>query len=170
MRFDALTGRRIWLVTLLVLSGCQQATNVTQRNDVDRSTDDEEIRSLLTANFRASSTRNAAGVADTFTADGDGWIAGLSRVSTRDAIQGAEKKFGGLPGFQSYDGTITEIRYISRDAAIVELSGITTLETGRYGEETTIVVARTPGGWKIAAWRVMNFDQNLLNMIRSNTQ
>ena len=170
MRIDDYTGRRIWLVSLLVLSGCQQATDVKQVSETDRSTDDAAIRSLLASNFQASTAKNAAGVANTFMADGDGWIAGLSRVSTRDAIQGAEEEFGGLPGFQSYGGTITDIRYISRDAAIVELSGITTLDTGQFDEETTIVVARTPEGWKIAAWRVMNFDQTLLNMLRNNAQ
>ncbi len=168
-KYDCI-GRTIWLVSLLVLSGCHQATDVTQGIETDRSKDDSAIRSLLAANFQASTAKNAAGVADTFMADGDGWIAGLSRVSTRDAIQGAEEEFGGLPGFQSYGGTITEIRYISRDAAIVEISGTTKLDTGQFDEETTIVVARTPEGWKIAAWRVMNFDETLLKMLRNNAQ
>jgi hypothetical protein len=99
-------------------------------------------------------------------ADGDAWIAGLSRVSTPDAIRSLEEDFGGMPGFQSYVGRIDNIRFISRDAAIVEILGTTSLDTGSFVEETTIVVARTLDGWKIAAWRVMTFDETLLNMLR----
>ncbi len=71
-----------------------------------------------------------------------------------------------MPGFQSYVGRIDNIRFISRDAAIVEVLGTTTLDTGSFVEETTIVVARTLDGWKIAAWRVMTFDETLLNVLR----
>ena len=71
-----------------------------------------------------------------------------------------------MPGFQGYDARIENIRFISRDAAIVELLGTTTLDTGSFDEETTIVVTRLQEGWKIAAWRVMTFDETLLNMLR----
>ncbi|MCH7571073.1 MAG: hypothetical protein IH919_11005 [Deltaproteobacteria bacterium] len=36
----------------------------------------------------------------------------------------------------------------------------------QVGVKTTIVVARSEDGWKIAAWRVMTFDETLLNMLR----
>jgi len=39
------------------------------------------------------------------------------------------------------------------------VSGITTLDTRSFDEETTIVVVRSEDGWKIAAWRVMTFDE-----------
>ena len=170
MKIRACRSRWVLLVNLLVLSGCEQPAGLTEAGEIDRGADDAAIHALLTANFEASTARDAAGVADTFMPDGDGWIAGMSRVSTRDAIQGAEEEFGGLPGFQSYDGTITSIRYISRDAAIVEISGTTTLDTGEFDEETTIVVARTSDSWKIAAWRVMNFDETLLDLLRTGAR
>ncbi len=71
-----------------------------------------------------------------------------------------------MTGFQSYEGTIDSIRFISPDSAIVEITGTTTLDTGSFDEETTIVVARRDDNWRIAAWRVMTFDETLLNMLR----
>ena len=52
------------------------------------------------------------------------------------------------------------------DSAIVEITGTTTLDTGSFDEDTTIVVARRDDNWRIAAWRVMTFDETLLNMLR----
>ena len=155
-----------WVLIALVLSGCEHTTSTAERSPPDRQADALAIKALLTANFTASTARDAGGVAATFMPDGDGWIAGLSRVATYEGIRNAEEDFGGIPGFQSYNGTIESIRFISRDAAIVEVSGITTLDTGSFDEETTIVVARSEDGWKIAAWRVMNFDETLLNLLR----
>jgi len=166
MKFDSVTGVVAFLVFPLCLSGCNEARDIAQDAPVDRASDEAAIRSLLAANFAASTARDPARVQDTFMPDGDGWIAGLSRVSTREERISAEEEFGSLPGFQSFDGTIESIRFISRDAAIVEISATTTLDTGRFDEETTVVVARTQMGWKIAAWRVMTFDETLLDMLR----
>ena len=60
------------------------------------------------------------------------------------------------------------IRFISADAAIIEITGITTLDTGRFEEKTTIVAARNDGVWKLAAWRVMEFDETLAKMLRGD--
>jgi len=142
----------------LVLGACFSA----QEASVDRESDEAAIRSLLSANFAASTAGDSAGVQDPFMPDGDGWIAGLPRVTGRDERLDAEEEFGGLPGFQSFDGRVESIRFISRDAAIVEIAATTVLDTGRFEEETTVVVARTQDDWKIAAWRVMTFDPVLL--------
>ncbi len=166
MNFNASIRVVSFLIITLSLSGCIETCDTAQDASIDRTADESAIRSLLSANFAASTARDAASVAATYMADGDAWIAGLARVSTDDGIRRLEEDFGGMPGFQSYDGTIESIRFISRDAAIVEISGTTTLDTGRFDEETTIVVARTQVGWKIAAWRVMTFDETLLNMLR----
>ena len=166
MKFDASKRAVRFLVIMLILSGCNETRDTAQESSLDRKADEAAIHALLAANWTASTARNAAGVAETFMADGDAWIAGLSRVSTPDAIRSLEEDFGGMPGFQSYVGRIDNIRFISRDAAIVEILGTTSLDTGSFVEETTIVVARTLNGWKIAAWRVMTFDETLLNMLR----
>ncbi len=166
MNIDASIRVVSFLIIALCLGGCIETCDTAQDASIDRTADERAIHALLAANFAASTAHNAAGVAETFMADGDAWIAGLSRVFTHDAIRSLEEDFGGMPGFQSYDGTIENIRFISRDAAIVEVLGTTTLDTGRFDEETTIVVARTQVGWEIAAWRVMTFDETLLNMLR----
>ncbi len=166
MNFDTSKRAVRFLIIILILSGCNETGDTPQDASADRKADEAAIHALLTANFAASTTRNTAGVAETYMADGDAQIAGLPRVSTHDAIRSLEEDFGSMPGFQSYDGRIENIRFISRDAAIVEILGTTTLDTGSFGEETTIVVARALDGWKIAAWRVMTFDETLLNMLR----
>ena len=166
MIFDSSKRVVRFLIIMLILGGCNEARDIGQEDLLDRKADEAAVHTLLNANFMASTARNAAGVAETYTADGDAWIAGLARVSTHEAIRSLEEDFGGMPGFQSYDGRIDNIRFISDDAAIVEVLGTTTLDTGSFDEETTIVVSRTPDGWKIAAWRVMTFDEILLNMMR----
>ena len=166
MDFDNSKRAIRFLIIILILSGCNETGDTPQDASADRKADEAAIHAVLTANFVASTARNAAGVAETYMADGDAQIAGLPRVSTHDAIRSLEEDFGGMPGFQSYDGRIENIRFISRDAAIVEILGTTTLDTGSFDEETTIVVARALDEWKIAAWRVMTFDETLLNMLR----
>ncbi len=166
MNFDTSKRAARFLIIMLILSGCNEAWDTAQEASPDRQADEAAIHALLAANWTASTARNAAGVAETFMADGDAWIAGLSRVSTPDAIRSLEEDFGGMPGFQSYVGRIDNIRFISRDAAIVQILGTTSLDTDSFVEETTIVVARTLDGWKIAAWRVMTFDETLLNMLK----
>ncbi len=166
MNFDTSKRAIRFLIIMLILSGCNETGDSVQEASLDRKADEAAIHALLATNFAASTARNAASVAETYMADGDAWIAGLARVSNYDALRSLEEDFGGMPGFQSYDGRIENIRFISRDAAIAEIMGTTTLDTGSFDEETTIVVARALDGWKIAAWRVMTFDETLLNMLR----
>jgi len=154
------------LIVALALTSCSEPGDTADRGAIDRTADEAAIRSLLAANFAASSAHDEEGVAATYLPDGDAWIAGLSRVSGFDEMVRAEEEFGGMPGFQSYDGTIDSIRFISTDSAIVEITGTTTLDSGSFDEETTIVVARRDDNWRIAAWRVMTFDETLLNMLR----
>jgi uncharacterized protein (TIGR02246 family) len=161
-------GKALACVVLLAfLSGCSGPCETETSGSLDRNADESAIRSLIAANAAASTAGDAAGVAATYSTDGDVWIAGLSRVSTHDGISSVEEDFQGLPGFQSWDVTIENIRFISRDAAIVEESATTTLDTGSFDEESTIVVVRSEDGWKIAAARVMNFDETLLNLLRN---
>jgi len=154
------------LVAVLVITSCSEPRSPADEREIDRAADEAAIRALLEANFTASSAQEAEGVQATYLPDGDGWIAGLSRISGADDLHRAEEEFGGMPGFQSYDGTIDSVRFISADAAIVEVSGTTTLDSGRFDEEVTIVVARRDDNWGIAAWRVMTFDETLRSMLR----
>jgi len=154
------------LIVALALSSCSEVRDTADRDAIDRTADEAAIRSLLAANWAASSVHDAEGVAATYLPDGDAWIAGLPRVSGSDEIRRLEEEFGSMPGFQSYDGSIDSIRFISPNSAIVEVTGTTTLDTDSFDEEVTIVVARRDVNWRIAAWRVMTFDETLLSMLR----
>ncbi len=154
------------LIVALALTNCSEPRDTRDRGAIDRTADEAAIRALLAANSAASSAHDAEGVAATYLPDGDAWIAGLALVYGFDELVHAEEEFGGMPGFQSWDGTIDSIRFISPDSAIVEVTGTTTLDSGSFDEEGTIVVARRDDDWRIAAWRVMTFDETLLNMLR----
>ena len=168
MIFRSSAKALVCLIVAAFLSGCSSPYETKISDSLDRNADEAAIRLLVAANAEASTARNAAGVAATFMPDGDVWIAGMSRVSTHDAIRSAEEDFGGLPGFQSWEATIENIRFISLDAAIVEVSAIKTLDTGSFDEET-YVVARNEDGWKIAVFRVMTFDETLLSMMSNSS-
>jgi len=152
-------------IIIIIFSNCSDQAKQENNNAIDRTADEEAIHSLLTTNWAAASVQNAKGVAETFSPDGDVWVVGmLQRTTGLDEIELAEEGFGGLPGFQRYEGRIESIRFISADAAIVETSAKTILDTGSFEEEVTIVVARIDRNWRIAAWRVMIFDKKLLDM------
>lgn len=159
---------RLGLLLACTLFACTESGNGGPGAAIDRQADQAAIRMLIASNAAASTARNAEGVAATFTADGDGWIAGLGSEPTggREALIAGEKAFTSMPGFQRWDGKIDKIRFISPDAAIAEVTGTTTMDSGRYQEKTTIVLARTAAGWRIAAWRVMDFDKTLLELLR----
>ena len=131
---------------------------------MDRSEDEKEVRKIVEANFAASNVRDAEAVAATFWPGANAWITGIGMLG--ENIEEAEGDFYKIPGFQNWDGMIDTVRFISADAAIVETTCITTLNTGEYEEKTTIVVSRNDGVWKLAAWRVMEFDESLAKMMR----
>jgi uncharacterized protein (TIGR02246 family) len=125
---------------------------------------------LLAESEAAANAGGSADVAALYTPEGDVWIAGLSRRSTQEGVRDNEEAFQGIPGFQSWHSSNRSIRFISPDTAIVESSAVTTLDSGKFDEEATVVVTRTDAGWKIAAARVMNFDQTLLNLMNSDAR
>ena len=152
-------------IIIIIFSNCSNQAKQENNNAIDRTADKEAIHALLTTNGAEASAQNAKGVAETFLPDADAWITGMpQRITGLDEIEHAEEGFGGIPGFQRYEGRIESIRFISADAAIVETSGKTILDTGSFEEEGTIVVARSDSNWRIAAWRVMIFDKKLLDI------
>ncbi len=168
MIFHSSAKALVCLIFAAFLSGCSRPCDTEISDSMDRNADESDIRSLVATNAAAANAGDPAGVVATFTPDGDGWVAGQARFSTHDdALRSAEEDFEGIPGFQSWDATIESIRFISADAAIVEVFAVTSLDTGSFDEETTIVVARGEEGWKIAAWRVMTFDETLLKMMKN---
>lgn len=166
MKRNGLKRTGVALCFMLLVNGCVQRSDVAQGPAVNRDDDEAAIRALVAANIAAGNARDPVAVQDTYMPDGDAWIAGLSSVSTRAGLIDAEEEYQGLPGFQRFEGAIDSIRFISRDAAIVEMFATTILDIGEFDEETTLVVARTDMGWKIAAWRVMTVDPTLLELLR----
>lgn len=157
----------VCLCFLALLSGCGSPTiNASP----DRDADEAAIRALLAEIEAAANAGGSVDVAALYTPEGDVWIAGLSRRSTQEGVRDNEEEFQGIPGFQSWHSSNRSIRFISPDAAIVESSAVTTLDSGKFDEEATVVVTRTDAGWKIAAARVMNFDQTLLNLMNSDAR
>lgn len=146
----------IALLIALVVSGCSGAEEAPQR--IDRDSDEAAIRATLASNWEAANRKDVDGVVSTFVADGDAWIVGSSRVSGPEEIRRVEEDWQNTPGFRSYDGRMESVRFISPDAAIVEMTGTTTLDSGEINEETTVVVVRRGGEWRITAWRVMSLD------------
>lgn len=165
----AILSPRILVVLLaLTFGACAPQSAGEEIKQPDRQADTAAIIALIEENAAASSAGNPEGVAATFSENGDGWIAGLETEPTRsrDAIAAAEGEFGSMPGFQRWRFAIDSIRFISRDAAIVEVTGTTVMDTGDFEEKTTIVVARTEGKWQIEAWRVMEFSEELLAILK----
>lgn len=62
----------VGLLIALILSSCENMTNTAGQKPADRQADEAAIKSLLAANFAASTARDAAGVAATFMPGGDG--------------------------------------------------------------------------------------------------
>ena len=129
--------------------------------DQNRSADEAVIRELLAANMAATNSRDADGVASTFTPDGDIWFAGRPRISGLDEIRRNEEEFYNTPGFLEWSFTVDSIRFVSPDAALVEGIGLTTLNTGRTREDFTLVVVRRGSEWRIAAARILSVEQQL---------
>jgi uncharacterized protein (TIGR02246 family) len=126
----------------------------------DREADEAAIRALLATNQAATNRRDAAGVANTYLPDGDVWIVGHQRISGLDEIQRNEEEFYNTPGFESWGGRISTIRFLGPDVAIAEGSGTTTLDSGGIDEQFTWVVSRQNNNWRIAAVRVMVFAEH----------
>lgn len=153
------TERRIFnaliIVVPLVIAGCAGAELP------DREADEAAIRALLATNQAATNRRDAEGVVGTYVPDGDIWIVGRARISGLDEIRRNEEAFYSTPGFQSWEGRITTIRFLGRDVAIAEGSGMTALDSGEIEEQFTWVVSRQSSDWRIAAVRIMVFAERL---------
>jgi uncharacterized protein (TIGR02246 family) len=127
----------------------------------DKEADEKTIRALLATNAAATNRRDAEGVVETYLPDGDLWIVGHPRLSGVEEIRRNEEEFYSKPGFQSWEGRIDTIRFLSSDVAIAEGSGMTTLDSGEIEEQFTWVVSRRDSGWRIAAVRIMVFREQI---------
>ena len=121
----------------------------------DRSADETAIRAVFQRNVEAGNRQDVEGVVATYWPDGDAWIAGRPRVSIRQT----ERDWQAIPGFRGWKGRIESIRFLGSDAALVECTGKTLLDDGEIAEQTSIVMSRRDGEWRISAWRVMVIEE-----------
>ncbi len=152
--------RIVLLIPLLIaVAACSRARDSSDGVSWDRAADAAAIHALLATNEAATNRRDAAGVAATFMPEGDIWIVGGSLISGLDAIRRNEEEFYSTTGFQGWHATIDSIRFISRDVALVESTDLTILDTGEIEAQSTWIVGRHNGEWRIAAVRVMSIEE-----------
>ena len=120
-----------------------------------RDTDEAAVRALFQRNAEAANLRDVEGVVATYWPDGDVQIAGRPRVSGPEALRQTELDWQATPGYRGWEGRVEEIRFLASDAALVEITATTLLHDSEIAEQTTIVVSRRDGEWRISAWRVM---------------
>jgi uncharacterized protein (TIGR02246 family) len=125
----------------------------------DTEADYAAIRALLETNAAATNRRDAEGVVETYLPDGDIWIVGHPRISGLNEIRRNEENFYNTPGFKAWEGRIDTIRFVTPDVALAEGKGRTSLDSGGIDEEFTWVVSRQNGRWRIAAVRIMVFEE-----------
>ncbi len=121
----------------------------------DRTADEAAIRALFQRNAQAANRRDVEGVVATYWPDGDAWVAGQPRRS----LSQTELDWQAIPGFRGWEGRVESIRFLSPDAALVEITGTTLLDDGEIAEQTSIVMSRRDEEWKMSAWRVMVIEE-----------
>lgn len=124
----------------------------------DRDADEAAIHAMLARNQAATNRGDPDEVIRTYLPDGDIWIVGRERLSGWDELRRNEEEFNRMPGFR-WEVTIDSIRFLDRDVAIIESSGLTTHASGKIEEKHTMVVSRQDDDWRIAAVRIMEFDE-----------
>ena len=140
------------LITLpLAALSCGSDERTVRTSDQNRSVDEAAIRALFAANEAATNRRDAAGVVATYAQDADLWLVGRPRIRGLDEIRRNEEEFYSTPGFRGWDSSVDSIRFVSADAALVEGTAVTKLDTGEVQEVFTLVVARRDDEWRIAA-------------------
>jgi uncharacterized protein (TIGR02246 family) len=143
------------LRVLMVLWGCALGAGVVSAQTAATNTAEEKaVREVVQRYVDARDRRDAAALAQLFTADADQFTTSGEWRRGRDGIVK-----GGLASSQQNPGsrtiTVESVRFIARDVAIADgpyaIRGADPATTRPMW--TTIVVTRTPEGWRIAAIR-----------------
>lgn len=116
--------------------------------------DEAAIREHTAAYERAVNNGDAAAVAALFAPDGDFIFFDGPRVAGRAAIQrDTEARFAMRPASMRFGLTVTGIRFVGADAAIVDTRA-TFSEGPMRANRGTSVIVRRDGQWLLAALRV----------------
>lgn len=151
-------GAVVLVAMSIPLAACFKPGDTRDRVVLDRDADKIAIRKLLAANEAATNRHDSAGVVATYTSNGDVWIVGSPRLSGSEEIRRNEEEFYSTPGFQKWRTSIDSIRFIGRDAAIVETTDLTIMDDGDFAAQSTWIVSRHDGQWRFVAVRVMRFE------------
>ncbi len=143
----------------LALLACGGKVTSTSAPELDRAADEAAIREVFAGLEAAANRSDPEATASLYTPDGDIWIAGGDWVKGTAEIIQFEEEFYQNPGYQNWHGTIHSIRFISPDAALLESSSVTTLDDGEMRDSETITLVRRDGAWKIAAVRIMTWEE-----------
>lgn len=122
----------------------------------------DAVRARVEEYTRAWNTHDAGAVAAFFTEDADMVIGNGPRISGREAIQGWwAKYFSRIDEQRTGSFTVTSIRVLSPDVAVVDLDSSTGRADSEAGEmptrlaRGTWVVVQRDGEWLIAALRAL---------------
>lgn len=119
-----------------------------------RATDEAAIRALAVAIESAINTRDVAALVALFTPDGDEINDDGPRVAGREAMrQASVADFAKWPATMRFTLTVTGIRFLGQDVAIVETTAQFSEGAVRSNRGTWVSV-RQSGKWLIAALRV----------------
>ncbi len=156
LRLERMIGAMLLIIAILFSAlSCRESEQPNTVAPQDRSADETAIRALFQRNAEAANRRDVEGVVATYWPDGDAWVAGQPRVSIRQT----ELDWQAIPGFRGWKGRVESIRFLGSDAALVECTGTTLLDDGEIAEQTSIVMSRRDGEWRISAWRVMVIEE-----------
>jgi uncharacterized protein (TIGR02246 family) len=150
---DALSRTNLIAIVVLVLESSTVGCVATA--EVDRSADEAGIRAMFEELELAANARDGQRTASLYTSEGDIWVAGGPHVIGSARITEFEEQFYANPDYGGWKLTIDAIRFVSRDAAVVETSAITRLSGGDMKDRATVLVVREHRTWKAAAVRIM---------------
>jgi uncharacterized protein (TIGR02246 family) len=141
------------MLPLIVLSGSTLQEVRNAASAPSRTADEAAIRATYAANVAALIKGDAAGIAATYTSDGDLWVVGFPRISGRQALR--EANWPAVPSDEKIAFTIDNIRFPNSDTAIVEGSSRHVAGAVQATSRGTFVFVRQGATWLIAAGRVM---------------
>ncbi len=160
LRLERMFGAMLLIIAVLFSAlSCRESEQPNTVAPQDRSADETAIRAIFQRNAEAANRRDVEGVVATYWPDGDVQIAGQPRVSGLDEIRQTEVDWQAIPGFRGWKGRVESIRFLGSDAALVECTGTTLLDDGEIAEQTSIVMSRRDGEWRMSAWRVMVIEE-----------
>jgi uncharacterized protein (TIGR02246 family) len=140
---------------IVMLSCCAMGVGIgSAQTPAGSAADEKAVREVVQRYVDARERRDAAALAALFTADADQFTTSGEWRRGRDAVVK-----GGLASSQRNAGTRTitveAVRFIAPEVAIAD--GAYAIQAGVGAEArpmwTTIMVTRTPDGWRIAAIR-----------------